>query len=113
MSSSPLPRDPGVQPERTVLAWSRTAILLLVNTALLLKAGTLSTQPLLLAAGILLLLASLTIFIWVPLRLRGLQNAPKTHRIPPAIVMRGFTLTFILIALLIAGHALFSLLLPL
>lgn len=109
MSSSPLPRDPGVQPERTVLAWSRTAILLLVNTALLLKAGTLSTQPLLLAAGILLLLASLTIFIWVPLRLRALQIAPQTHTIPPAIVMFGFTLTFILIALLIAGHAMFSL----
>ncbi|MFP1736883.1 DUF202 domain-containing protein [Lonsdalea quercina] len=113
MPSPPLPRDPGVQPERTVLAWSRTAILLLVNTALLLKAGTLSTQPLLLAAGLLLLLASLAIFIWVPLRLRAIQRAPQTHSIPPTILMRGFTLTLILIALLIAGHASFSLLLAL
>ncbi|MFP1893382.1 DUF202 domain-containing protein [Lonsdalea quercina] len=113
MPSSPLPRDPGVQPERTVLAWSRTAILLLVNTALLLKAGTLSTQPLLLAAGLLLLLASLAIFIWVPLRLNAIQSAPQTYRVPRTIVMRGFTLTFIFIALLIAGHALCSLLLAL
>ncbi|ANE75616.1 DUF202 domain-containing protein [Dickeya solani] len=69
------PRDPGLQPERTRLAWSRTAFVLLVNSVLLLKAGTMKSQPLMLAAGLFLLLMTLITYIWSRLRLRALLRS--------------------------------------
>ncbi|MCA7001189.1 DUF202 domain-containing protein [Dickeya solani] len=69
------PRDPGLQPERTRLAWSRTAFVLMVNSVLLLKAGTMKSQPLMLAAGLFLLLMTLITYIWSRLRLRVLLRS--------------------------------------
>ncbi|ACZ75040.1 DUF202 domain-containing protein [Dickeya zeae] len=68
------PRDPGLQPERTRLAWSRTAFVLLINSLLLLKAGSITTQPLMLATGLFLLVMALVTYIWSRLRLRALQH---------------------------------------
>lgn len=45
-------RDPGLQPERTVLAWQRTSLSAVVTTALLLRVGLEHQQPFGLAAGI-------------------------------------------------------------
>ncbi|MCP2163897.1 DUF202 domain-containing protein [Goodfellowiella coeruleoviolacea] len=46
-------RDPGLQPERTALAWQRTAFTATVLAVLLVRAGVLHAAPLEIAAGVL------------------------------------------------------------
>lgn len=52
-------RDPGLQPERTALAWNRTALAAVINACLLLRSGMEGLNPaLLLGAGCLIAVAS-------------------------------------------------------
>jgi uncharacterized membrane protein YidH (DUF202 family) len=48
----------GLQRERTAMAWNRTGLAMLVNALLVLRAGALAGQPLVVALGFLLLVAS-------------------------------------------------------
>ena len=54
----PAAGDPGLQPERTALAWTRTALAVAVNALLSIRAGFVSGEPWLVAVGVLLFAAS-------------------------------------------------------
>ncbi|MFF2387478.1 DUF202 domain-containing protein [Agromyces sp. NPDC058104] len=56
--SIPATGDPGLQPERTALSWSRTAFALAVNALLSLRSGLVAGEPWLVAVGALLFAAS-------------------------------------------------------
>jgi uncharacterized membrane protein YidH (DUF202 family) len=48
------PRDPGLQAERTALAWQRTALTSAGTAALVLRLGEIADNPVLIATGVLL-----------------------------------------------------------
>lgn len=50
--------DPGLQPQRTALAWSRTGLAMVVNAVLVLRAGLVEDDPALLMLGALLTLVA-------------------------------------------------------
>lgn len=65
-------RDPGLQQERTRLAWARTSGVAAVNAALMLRSGAVSDSVTLLAAGVLCTLLALVMLATGSLRARQL-----------------------------------------
>lgn len=55
-------RDPGLQPERTALAWQRTALSMLVNGGLLLRSAMLAQSTWLVVVAVAILAAALSTF---------------------------------------------------
>jgi uncharacterized membrane protein YidH (DUF202 family) len=51
------PKDTGLQPQRTALAWVRTGLAVLVNAVVVLRAGIEAERPFILALGVVLLCA--------------------------------------------------------
>lgn len=96
---APLIRDPGLQPERTQLAWSRTAFVLLLDSLLLLRVGGQTHALMWLIPGGLLLAMSAITYLWARLRLRILaQNGHPCSR-ASHLMMRLLTLVVLLSAL--------------
>lgn len=71
-------RDPGLQPERTALAWNRTALAVAVNGVLVLRAGLVGSAPLFLGVGAVLLLAAAAATAYSSVRKRQLLRAAGT-----------------------------------
>jgi uncharacterized membrane protein YidH (DUF202 family) len=68
-------RDPGLQPERTLLAWRRTALGLIVNAILLLASGH-GTSEVRTGLGIVVLVLALACWVAVGAAYRRTKGAP-------------------------------------
>lgn len=64
------PLDPGLQPERTLLAWRRTCLGLVVNSFLLMRGGALHGEPAGIGAGLLVIVLAGWLYARVRTRLR-------------------------------------------
>lgn len=73
-------RDPGLQAERTLLAWSRTALVLAVNATLVLRTGFVDDRPDLAALGAVLAAAASGTYAY-GLRRRGSLERSATRAV--------------------------------
>lgn len=69
------PRDPGLQPERTALAWKRTGMISMVNGLMALRAGFIGNNLLAFGLGIALLGTSSVLIYFGVLRKNQMCNA--------------------------------------
>ena len=83
------PRDPGLQPERTSLAWGRTALAMGANGLLLLRSGIVGQQPLLIVLSVALLLSTAWALRYTGRHRRALAlqgSAPALHAWAPLLL---------------------------
>lgn len=71
------PLDPGLQAERTSLAWSRTGLAVFVNAALALRTGAASGRVHITVLGIVLMFAAGATVLFGAMRARHLLHAPE------------------------------------
>jgi uncharacterized membrane protein YidH (DUF202 family) len=95
-------KDAGLQPERTALAWRRTALSMLVNGALLVRGSVKSDSTVLFLVSMALVVASLSTFGIATWRHRTLlrQGVPEA---PHATVM--LLVTAVVVLSTVAGIA--------
>lgn len=92
------PRDPGLQAERTAMAWNRTGLALFVNALLALRLGLSGAQsPLMLALGGVLLFGAGAVMWLGSVRRRALVGG--MHIVAPPLGM----VQFIALAAVAAG----------
>jgi uncharacterized membrane protein YidH (DUF202 family) len=82
------PRDPGLQAERTALAWSRTGLAVFVNAVLALRSGWASGETSITVLGLALLVAAAAAALCGGWRRRHLLSGHPMIA-PPAIVIAG------------------------
>lgn len=74
-ADAPVARDPGLQPERTALAWYRTLLAMALNGGLVLRAGLIQPHRGLQITGIVLLVLSGLIALAARRRTRSFDQA--------------------------------------
>lgn len=79
----PSPRDPGLQPERTALAWNRTALAGLANAGLALRAGIVNDQWLVTTFGGILLVMAAAVAGFGALRVRQTATGQPVQAAQP------------------------------
>ncbi|SPJ32849.1 DUF202 domain-containing protein [Kushneria phyllosphaerae] len=103
-------RDPGLQPERTALAWSRTAFVALLLSAVLLRGGIVHHEPMLAWAGVVLLATTGALYAWAGWRLRMTVTRAMTSDTPVTLTatwaMRATALIIALVGLGLAASVL-------
>jgi uncharacterized membrane protein YidH (DUF202 family) len=85
-ASQVVARDPGLQPERTALAWSRTGMAVLVNALLALRAGWSIQSVPIIGLGVLLLASCAAAVAYGAVRRRRL-SAGIAPLAPPALAI--------------------------
>jgi uncharacterized membrane protein YidH (DUF202 family) len=88
-------RDPGLQGERTSLAWNRTALAMFVNAVLILRSGLSTDTTPITVVGIVLLAAAGAGAACGAWRRRALLHDPLATA-PPAAVVLGVALATLL-----------------
>ncbi|WP_127794002.1 DUF202 domain-containing protein [Agromyces sp. LHK192] len=78
----PADGDPGLQPQRTALSWTRTALVIAVNALLAFRSGLIDGEPWLLVVGIALFLAGGAVVAVGTVRRRQLSG-DTLHITPP------------------------------
>lgn len=78
--------DPGLQPQRTALAWNRTGLSVFVNGLIVLRAGILAKHHFILGLAMLLLVAAGAAVVCGVWRVRHLR-AHGARSAPPWILM--------------------------
>ncbi len=99
--------DPGLQPERTALAWTRTAVVLLLDSLLMLRIGVHDGSVAVIAISLSLFAACLFTFGFAKFRESKLTRGIHPL-VPPAFVMRFVAFVTVLASL----TAFFALLTP-
>jgi uncharacterized membrane protein YidH (DUF202 family) len=80
--------DPGLQAQRTALAWTRTGLSVLLNAVVVLRSGVQADEPFILGLGFMLLVAAAVAVGCGGWRARRL-TIDVTHSAPPTIVVAG------------------------
>ncbi|MEU0940184.1 MULTISPECIES: DUF202 domain-containing protein [unclassified Embleya] len=98
------PLDPGLQPERTRMAWSRTALAFVANGALLVRAGHVPDRWWYMVPGCVVMAAGCVVYVVGLLRHRQIYRAVRAGA--PATgdrAIRATLLTAIVACVLAAG----------
>jgi uncharacterized membrane protein YidH (DUF202 family) len=101
-------RDPGLQAERTALAWGRSALALLANALLIMRAGLTSHHHEVLLLGAMLLVAAIGAALYGWLREREFAQISRPESAPPIFLALLAFVSFLacLVAIRVVGTSL-------
>lgn len=82
-----LVQDPGLQPQRTALAWQRTGLAVLVNALVILRCDVPTSNAVVTTLGVLLFVAGLGVAAFGVWRARALTQGHSAPAAPTAAIL--------------------------